>query len=752
MRNFFRTGTIKILSIFLLLSILIGTTPQALAASSAQTEPPPNPTSIEPTIPTYPGPPIADNPVILPIIDDPLAPGLSIGFEGPNYNTNIANTSGYAFIPPDPIAAAGPNHVVAVVNVSIEWHSKAGTLENSQSLQSFFTGTSRCATALSPAPATFTFDPKVIYDQYENRFVIVTLERVTSVPYASRIYLAVSDDNDPNGTWYCAVVDLKTNIGGTDTWADYPGFAVDEEAIYITNNMFSFAGSYSGVRLWIVDKGIASGFYNGGTISQNIIDPYASWPTWATTSQPTHIFNFPTPLPASVGTFLVSYSGISNGVTKSIQVLQVNNPLTTPSFTRNLINVGDIDNTAAGMPDAPQNGSVYAIETNDRRALHAVWRDNSLFITTTVVPGTGVDAGEATAHWFEINPFTFTVINQGNIGGEDIAPDTYTFFPSVAVDQCGNVGFGFAASAATIYAGSYYTNRYASDAGGTVQSSGTNQAGLAPYHRDFSSGRNRWGDYSGIALDPENQSTFWVFNEYALTGTGGANDGTWATKYGAFPSGLDYGDLPSSYNNTIFGDDGARHCLGDVYLGTDIGPKTNGQENANAAADSDDDGVDRDMDDPWLNNQSVDILFDLTNVSGNVDIGLWIDWNGDGSFTAGTDYFSFSPVPGGSVQTRSIAIPGSGVYTVGNTIFARIRVFEAGGAPGGALDSGDSVGMSTNGEVEDYQWRFEPTTIAISHTGAQVESTTYLWFFVGIISAITLTATGLRWRKRKTNE
>ncbi|NIL95676.1 MAG: hypothetical protein GTO62_00645, partial [Planctomycetales bacterium] len=48
------------------------------------------------------------------------------------------------------------------------WHTKAGVQQNSQSLSSFFS---------SLSPATDTFDPKVIYDQYNDRFVVVTLEQ-----------------------------------------------------------------------------------------------------------------------------------------------------------------------------------------------------------------------------------------------------------------------------------------------------------------------------------------------------------------------------------------------------------------------------------------------------------------------------------------------------------------------------------------------------------------------------------------------
>ena len=195
----------------------------------------------------------------------PFAPGLGKTIEGINFNEDAANNSGTAHIPPDPMGAAGLDHLVSVVNTSIEWHTKAGVQQHSESLKSFFAPLS---------PLTNTFDPKVIYDQFEDRFLVVTLERVQVAAgqdpgNASSIFFAVSDDSNPNGTWHFESINAKEVIGGSDHWADYPGFAVDEEAIYVTANMFShIAGAFGGTRLWIIDKGVdTGGFYDGGAAS-----------------------------------------------------------------------------------------------------------------------------------------------------------------------------------------------------------------------------------------------------------------------------------------------------------------------------------------------------------------------------------------------------------------------------------------------------------------------------------------------------
>ena len=59
--------------------------------------------------------------------------------------------------------------------------------------------------------------------------------------------------------------------------------------------------------------------------------------------------------------------------------------------------------------------------------------------------------------------------------------------------------------------------------------------------RPVTTATNRWGDYSGLSLARSNQSSFWVYNEYACTQRhadrtdgGVTEDGRWSTKLGQF--------------------------------------------------------------------------------------------------------------------------------------------------------------------------------------------------------------------------
>jgi hypothetical protein len=85
--------------------------------------------------------------------------------------------------------------------------------------------------------------------------------------------------------------------------------------------------------------------------------------------------------------------------------------------------------------------------------------------------------------------------------------------------------------------------RLVDDAPGTTRPAGTLRAGLDYYVRAFSTSMtvtSRWGDYTGIAVDPVDDSTFWVYNEYALmrgtviASVGPHEDGRWGTAFGSF--------------------------------------------------------------------------------------------------------------------------------------------------------------------------------------------------------------------------
>src|SRR5262245_27688643 len=458
----------------------------------------------------------------------PVLPGTL--FAAQRYDSNRAVT-GSPSLPPDPSGAAGPSFLVSVVNSSLQVRAKAtGALRRNVSLNNFFHAN---------APDGL-FDPKVVYDPYASRFVVVALERAgaqdpdsgstTTGPHISEIHLAVSDTDDPTGTWHVLTINSALNVGGEQGWADYPGLGIGPDAIYVTANMYSFASSaFLDSRLWIVNKADLSAGKAGPFTVQ---DPTPGASVF--TVQPAKLFGT---LPPGGGEYLVA-SGLADASGNAfVRVIAVGNPLGTPTFTATAVPLGGNLFVPGAMPGAPQRGSTTLIDAGDTRMYDAVWRNGSLWAVNTIDPLAGPDAGRAVVHFYEIDTTpTPTLVQQGNVDGSDIDPGAFTYFPSIAVDKLDNVGIGFALSGPNTYAGSYYTVQSNVAAPGTVDSTAVLHAGRDSYVRTFGGPSNRWGDFSAVSLDPSDNLTFWAFNEDAQTRGSLLNgeDGRWETYFGAF--------------------------------------------------------------------------------------------------------------------------------------------------------------------------------------------------------------------------
>ena len=456
----------------------------------------------------------------------------------------VQQSWGGTSIPPDPHGAAGSNSVIAVTNKEIEARTKHGDIIfGPASLASMFTGV---ITGFTP---TNVFDPKIMFDVHESRFVVVVLDRVprNNVIIGSNILVAVSRGDNPRTTgrndWYFLKIDSLID----NTWADYPGIAVDEEAVYITNNMFPVrngVGRFNSL-LWIVDK---TPFYTGGTAVWNVHDYIAAAGSGVRNTHMPAMVRNATGIAPNVGTYLVAYSGLNGGGTnEAVQIIRINNPLAeNPAFTQNLVIVGNIENRQQEFPNAPQPETDELIETGDRRALDAVWVKNELWMVTTV---SGAD--RTFAYWFKFRANGIEVpriADQGFINGDDIEAGAFTYFPSLDVSSNGVAAFGFAASSPnTIFGSAYATIRNdMTDAPGTVRPPDVVKAGLGPYFQVFGGTSNRWGDYTGMSLDPEDDRCFWAFNEYAsgdrdCGSTANGQFGCWKTAWArlCFPATTD---------------------------------------------------------------------------------------------------------------------------------------------------------------------------------------------------------------------
>jgi len=495
-------------------------------------------------------------------------PSPQLSFAAQNFNTVGTDNSGFYMIPPDPNAGVGLNTVITATNGVLEAFTKSGAAlnifsgSNNESLNNFFAAGlgSLVFTNFNDPNQSGPFDPKVIYDTNTNRFIVVSLQQsdaggTFNDSNTSTILVAVSSpDTGAPLTWsYSSINSDVITANGANCWADYPGLATDGTNIYVTANLFDHAtGNYQGSRLWTLP--FTQSTTNASQVtfgSSHVYDP--STASGATAAGSSELFTLmPSEMLSNLpggGVFLVSYSGARNAQGELLNVIEVSNPQATggPTFTYRQISLGNIDSAGQFASfTAPQKGTSRTIDAGDDRVYSVVYRNGYLYAATTVIPPSGSDAGNTTAHWFQIGvnqtsattPATLSLVNQGNVSGSSIASGVRTYYPSISVDANGDFSIGFSASGPNNYASAYYeaykynatTNTW------TLDNPTLLAGGVASYFRTFGGGDNRWGDYSSVVADPSSPSTFWVYNEYAWTQgtTISGESGRWATQVGEF--------------------------------------------------------------------------------------------------------------------------------------------------------------------------------------------------------------------------
>jgi hypothetical protein len=402
---------------------------------------------------------------------------------------NVAGGTGFPtiqqtpWIPPDATLAIGPEHVVVTVNSAIAFYDKEGNEQFSADLGE--AGTPGFFEA--EGAADFVFDPKCFYDHKTGRFVVIVLERIG---LESWIDIAVSDDSDPNGIWYKYRTFSVVTVGRDSYWVDYPGFGFDDNAIYVTGNLFYLFGPNG--------DGFAGEFYR-------IFDK-----TPMLTGDPVTFTDFAPDESASLQVAQMFGEApqcyfVARESSGSMRVFTINNPLTDPEIESVVVNY--MSNAFSPGSGAFNGGSAdQVIDTLDGRLMNAHVRNGKLY-TAHGIDGPGA---LTIARWYQIDLNGWpssgedpTLAQQGEINDGS----RYYFFPAIYTDKNDNVGMVMAKSSIVDFASVQISGRTPSDPPGVMSA----PVELAIGDR---AGNGRWGDYFDIAIDPTDDETFWVIGMF----------------------------------------------------------------------------------------------------------------------------------------------------------------------------------------------------------------------------------------------
>ncbi len=161
-----------------------------------------------------------------------LIPAPIVSFNGPG---NISGVS-----PPDPVGDVGPNHYVAMSNLSFQIFDKLGNslygpaLNNT--LWAGFGGA--CQTNNSG-------DPIVLHDQIADRWM---LSQFTSSGPTYFNCVAVSQTSDPTGAYYRWAFSTGSNF------PDYPKYGWWSDALYISTREFAGGSTFAGIGAYAVKR------------------------------------------------------------------------------------------------------------------------------------------------------------------------------------------------------------------------------------------------------------------------------------------------------------------------------------------------------------------------------------------------------------------------------------------------------------------------------------------------------------------
>lgn len=428
------------------------------------------------------------------------------GSKAPTPGTSFASidyTESGGYVPPDAEMAAGPNHLIAVVNVSMEIYDKSGTsLSGPTDLNAFFSSLAVCVAGPYGA-----FDPNVVYDEEADRWVIAVDGNGT------HYCIAVSQTDDPTGAYNLYAVPAQPY---GDEFHDYPHTGVGDNYIVAGANQFngSIPGGFEG-RVWALDKSV---MYAGGALT-----PVTASTGFEGTPQPLYLHGFNQGTWPSLGSTHYFATDTYDGCT--VNIWQWNIPAS-PSIVATF-DLCTATGVTGGLPvDFPQSGGGN-IQANDWRMRGFEYRNGSGWIADSIScnPGGGtVDC----LRWHEIDLSGGTpALVQAGVYA---SASEYRTFPDLAVNQCNDMAIGYTKSSSSTFPGIWYTGRENGDPSGSLQSEALLKAGEITYIA-FDGAPYRWGDYTGMTIDPDGV-TFWYLGEYSKnTGT---TSGRWGTYIGSF--------------------------------------------------------------------------------------------------------------------------------------------------------------------------------------------------------------------------
>jgi Lamin Tail Domain len=498
------------------------------------------------------------------------SPGPSQNFQGAIDEAIGGGPSGTFTIPPDTTGAVGIDKVVNILNNNIVIQDKlSGSVLSLASLNSFWSSTG----------ATGPFDPRIMYDPYNNRWLIAATSNAQTAN--SSILIGISDTADPMGSYAlfrfivgCAAGSAGCNAEGG--WADFPMLGFNKNWVAVGWNQFAINTlQFTDGRMLVLDyPSLRAGTDTATLFIGAVADIGGFCMHPATTMSPTEETLYIATHISSAGAIyrLHKITGTPDSPVFNVDPANRTRPgggWTQPggdSLPQQCI-------PGVGQPTQTCPATIRNIETADAFVRsNVVFRNGKIYYPQTIALPTGglTTNSRFVAQWTVLNA-DGTFADGGRV--EDVTATLtnggkHFAYPSIAVNKNDDILFGFSEFESDDYVDAGYTFRTSGDPAGTMRDPVVYKEGEDYYQKTFGGTRNRWGDYSHTIVDPINDRDLWTLQEYSRLREGvtgeGSNDSRWGTWWAKVSGPVGDGDLIIS-EFRLRGPNGANDEFVEIY-------------------------------------------------------------------------------------------------------------------------------------------------------------------------------------------
>ncbi|HET7225088.1 MAG TPA: hypothetical protein VFK69_05170 [Candidatus Eisenbacteria bacterium] len=481
--------------------------------------------------------PIAPQTALSPQPQQPfvLSPSPSASYQGLDDIPMV--DSSYIIIPPDVGGAVGPDKVMEGFNNNYRVRDKAtGTTLTTVGTATFWNPVITDKTQLIDLT-----DPRTTYDPVNNRWIVAMQTFVTS----GQVLIGVSQTSDPTGNWNLYA--FGNLAGGSPYQIDFPILGFNKNWITVTINRYSSGGAFSRGIAVVASYPAA----RAGTLSSATVFTQASGTHFCTSPCVT--------ISATEDTlFLVTHLSSASG-TYTVDI--ITGTPSAPVYT-----AASVAQTRPGggwaqpggnlLPQsAPVSGTSVCgstpcpIEAQDSQVRSApMYRVDSTtghgyiyYAQTIGLPASGMT--HTSVQWTKLTPAVTSAFADGGRIDDPTATASnggkWYAYTHVAANSQGDIIVGYSQFSSAQHPSTGYSWHDHTDGAGTMRDPLIYKAGEDYYHKDFGTGRNRWGDFTTAQVDPSDDRTLWVLQEYAKARastsdtTTGRNGSRWASYWAA---------------------------------------------------------------------------------------------------------------------------------------------------------------------------------------------------------------------------